>query len=478
MTLRWKYIFFTVLILIVIVSVFSCYNLRYQERLIKEDDIRRVELITEIIKNGLFTIMLEGRGKEFQKFLESLIAEEIEEVRIFDLYSGKILASSIPTEIGKEIYKEDRERFAKQKFPEVFSHIKDGSTVYSMLVPIRNNVACQKCHTDGKALRGILDVEISMKKTLQRINELRKRTILFSLMTSLSLAIALAVMTTLLVNRPVEGIIRTMRRVQEGDFSVRFLTKRKDEIGKLADALNRMLDELDRARKEIQRCHLEEMKRVERMATLGELAAAVAHEIKNPLAGISGAIQVIYEDLNEDDPKKEVMSEVLNEIERLDKTVRDLLFFARPTEPKKVEIDIMSIIDRCINLIKPKADKQNIKIENKIQENVTLKIDPQQIQQAIINIMMNAINAMPSGGIMRLSSQRIDDYIEISISDTGEGISPEELKKVFKPFYTIRHAGTGLGLSISRNIIEAHGGMISVDSTPGMGTTFKIKLPV
>ncbi len=478
MTLKWKYILFTILILIVIISIFFCYNLTYQERIIKNDDIKRVELITEIIKNGLLTIMLEGRGKDFQKFLESLIAEGIEEVRIFDIYSGKILASSNPAEVGKEIHREDKEKLMTQKAPEVFSHVKDGTTVYSMLVPIENNTACQRCHTDGKALRGILDVEVSMKQTLQRIGELRKRTMLFSLITILSLAVALAVMTTLLVNRPIEGIIRTMRRVQEGDLSVRFLTKRKDEIGKLADALNRMLEELDRARKEIQRCHLEEMRRVEKMATLGELAAAVAHEIKNPLAGISGAIQVIYEDLNDSDPKKEVISEVLNEIERLDKTVRDLLFFAKPAEPKKIEVDIMSTIDRCISLIKPKAEKQNIRIEKQIQENAILKIDPQQIQEAVVNIMMNAIHAMPSGGTLTVSSKKTDDYVEISISDTGEGIPPEGLKTVFKPFYTTRHRGTGLGLSISRNIVEAHGGTILVDSTLGVGTTFKIRLPV
>ncbi|GBE01339.1 sensor protein ZraS [bacterium BMS3Bbin06] len=478
-SLKWKYILSTLLILVVIISIFSCYNLRYQEDLITEDDEKRVELITDIIKNGLYTIMLEGRGREFQKFLESLIAEDIKEVRIFNPSDGKILASSIPTEIGKQIYKEDMSRFTTQRSPEVFIHSREHETVYSMIMPIMNDKPCQRCHGSSEKIRGVLDVEISMHKTASRIKELRHRTILFSILTFVSLSFALAILTTLLVNKPVEGIIRTMKKVEGGDLSVRFKTKRKDEIGRLAKTLNSMLTELDRARQEIQRCHIDEMKRVERMATLGEMAAAIAHEIKNPLAGISGAIQVISEDFKGDDPRKEIVGEILNEIERLDKAVRNLLSFAKPINPKKEVVNLKNLLEKTVNLISPQAERQNVKI--KFQNNLTTEtgtIDPEQIQQVILNIILNALHSMPGGGTLTVAVKDAPGAVEIDISDTGEGIPQEELKKIFKPFFTTRHTGTGLGLAISWNIVEAHGGRIDVSSTPGIGSSFTIYLPV
>ncbi len=478
-SLKWKYIGLTFLILLCVIGGFSYYNLKYQERVIREDDIERVKLISDIIKNGLYTIMLEGRGKEFQSFLETLIAEDIEEVRIFHPETGVILASSVKKEIGKPIYKDDMEKFRNQDFPKVFVHSKGKKTLYSMVIPIPNEKPCQRCHQDGKKYRGVLDVEISMKKTHDRITELRNRTIAFSLLTFFSLAAALAVMTSLLINKPIDRLIMTMKEVETGNLDVRFFTNRKDEIKKLADSFNSMIEELQKAQEELKRCHLEEMKRIEKMATLGELASAIAHEIKNPLAGISGAMQVLAEEFEDDDPRRETIEEVLKEIERLDKTIRDLLNFAKPVEPKIIEVDLKSIVEKSLSLVKNQAQKQNIHITFRYDDNLEmLELDPQQIQQVILNIILNAFHAMPEGGQIIIDVKKVDNYAEIAISDTGVGIKQEDIKKIFRPFYTTRHTGTGLGLPISSNIIEAHGGEIKVESTPGLGSTFKIILPI
>jgi hypothetical protein len=479
LSLKWKYIIFTLLILLVIISIFSFYNLRFQEDLIHDDDRKRVELITDIIKNGLYTIMLEGRGREFQKFLESLIAEDIREVRIFNPKDGRIMASSIPTEIGKPIYKEDIDRYKHQQLPSVFVHEREETEVYSMVIPIMNEKPCQRCHDSSEKVRGVLDVEISMKKTRGRIRELRIRTIVFSLLTFLSLSLSLALLTTFLVSRPVEGIIRKLRRVEGGDLSVRFETTRSDEIGRLSKTLDSMLTELDRARREIQRCHIEEIKRIERMASLGEMAAAIAHEIKNPLAGISGAIQVISEDFRDDDPRKEIVAEILIEIERLDKAVRNLLSFSKPITLQKERVHLQDLLDKTLSLVQQQAEKMNItiKVENGL-HGVTTEIDRELIQQVFLNLILNAFHAMPGGGTLVISLSKSDSSVSISFSDSGEGIPSENLKKVFKPFFTTRHTGTGLGLAISRNIIEAHGGKIDVQSTIGLGSTFTVTLPV
>jgi hypothetical protein len=477
-SLKWKYVIATLVILLFIIGLFSLYNLKYQEKIIKNDDKERVKLITEIIKNGLITIMLEGRGKDFQKFLESLVAEDIEEVRIFDPSNSIIVASSVPREIGNKIYNEDILKYKTQTKPEVFSHKRGQKLVYSMLVPIYNDRPCQRCHGKDHKIRGVLDVEISTIKTVSKIKTLRVRMAIFSLLTFLALGGALTVVTNILVTKPVEAMIKTMKKVEEGDLSVRVDEQRGDEIGRLAASFNSMVKELQRAHKEIQRCHLEEMKRVERMANLGELAAAVAHEIKNPLAGISGAIQVIAEEFRDDDSKREIVSDILSEIERLDKTVRDLLIFAKPTSPKKISVDISSVIERSVGLARAKAEKQNVKIVVNPSSDAIIRIDPEQIAQVLLNIMLNAIHAMPEGGSLIINHYKEDDNLIIDIKDTGHGIPPDKLQNIFKPFYTTKHTGTGLGLSISKNIVEAHGGEIEVFSEPGIGTTFRIKIPV
>lgn len=478
LSLKWKFIGFTLFILLAVESMFSCYNLNYIRDLIKKDDITRVQLITEIIKNGLYSLMLQGRGAEFQNFLDSLIAEELEEVRIFDPYSGTIVASSVRSEIGQKIYREDIERYRSQAKPQVFVHKKDGQMVYSMLIPIRNDRACQRCHNDDRPVRGVIDVEVSMKRTHERLQTLKQRTVLFAILSSLTMGLGLFVLLSVLITKDLSRFMEVMRRIKKGDLSVRFAPRRKDEFRVLAETFNSMLNEIEQTRAELQRVHLEELKRMERMATLGELAAAVAHEIKNPLAGISGAIQVLREDMSEEDPRREIITEVLQEVERLDRTIRDLLRFARPQEPQKMDTELKELLTRTLGLIKLKAEKQNVVIETDIKKEVTINVDPQQLQQVLLNLILNALQAMPSGGKLTISADVEDGYCSITVQDTGEGILPEDLPNLFRPFYTTRGRGTGLGLSISKNIVEAHGGSIDVESRPGKGTKFIVRLPI
>jgi signal transduction histidine kinase len=478
LSLRWKYIIATTFIILIILSVFSWQNLKIQEQQIEADDKERVELITEIIRNGLITMMLEGRGLEFQKFLETLIAKDIEEVRIFD-EQGSIIASSIPKEIGNKIYKKDMDMFRSQSEPEVFTHKEKNKVFYSMVVPIVNEPACQKCHTDGARYRGVLDVEISMEKILNRLQSFRFQMVVFSVLTIIALSISLTLMTKHLINKPIDGIIDTMKKAEEGDLSARFETQRIDEVGKLSNSLNSMLFQLESATKEIEKLHHEKYQRIEKMASIGELAAAIAHEIKNPLAGISGAIQVFAEEFPDDDPKKEIVDDVIFEIERLDKAVRDLLNFARPPVPHPLFTSVGSMMERLIHVISTRAEKQNIDIQLNINAAIdNAFLDPEQFQQVFLNITLNAIQSMHDGGTLEIDVDKKDDMIEFSFKDSGIGIPSENKKNLFKPFFTTKSTGTGLGLSICKNIIDQHGGSIEVTSQPNKGSIFIIRTPL
>lgn len=282
-----------------------------------------------------------------------------------------------------------------------------------------------------------------------------------------------------LIKKPFTEIIDSLSKVEKGDLKARILTERRDEIGTLAAKINSILSEFEKSRKEIDNYQTDKMRHIEKMASIGEVAAAVAHEIKNPLAGISGALQVLAEDFPDDSPRKEIANDVLAEIERLDRAVKDLFIFSRPPELNLILTDINAIIEKVRASIQMAALKLNVKI-NSISDNIPeIIVDPDQMEKALLNIANNMIYSMSDGGTLTIAAfNRLHtNEIEIALSDTGTGLYEEDIKEVFKPKFSTKRSGTGLGLAISRNIVESHKGRIEVESSIGTGSTFRIILP-
>ncbi len=220
--------------------------------------------------------------------------------------------------------------------------------------------------------------------------------------------------------------------------------------------------------------------RSEKLASLGKLAAGVAHEINNPLTGILTNSSLLLEDLPADDPRREDVEVMVHETIRCREIVKRLLDFARQTKPQKRLADINALIENIILLVRNQASFRNILIEKKLDEIPEVLVDPDQIQQVFVNIILNAAEAMTKGGVLTVTSgtSSSGEYLVIKIADTGPGISEEVRERIFDPFYTTKEHGTGLGLSISYGIVEQHGGTISVESSLGKGSTFVIQLPV
>ncbi len=480
MTLKSKYILFITLLLLAIIGLFSYSDLLIRKQEIDNDQKEKVRLTADIIENGLVTIMLQGRGREFQKFLEAVINGEVDNAWIFKP-DGRIISSSNPEQIGSAASLEYIERFKSQKSPEVYSRRQDDKSVYSVIIPIFNEHMCGKCHGRSDEVLGILAVEVSTGKTILRLNGFKKRTAIFFVATLFIAAFSLGIFTAYLVSRPLNSIINAMKKAETGDMTANLFTERKDEIGKLASSLNSMLSEREKARNKIQKSHIEEMQSIEKMATLGEMASAIAHEIKNPLAGISGAIQVLAEDFPANDPHRDVIIEVLSEIERLDRAVKDLLTFARPPEIHPIATPLQPIVEHAKTLIEPQAKKQGVIIRVISGENVgDINVDPEQMQQVFLKIMQNNLQSMPAGGILTIATDfRPDENgVEIIFSDTGQHMEENDLKNIFKPFFTTKHIAAGLGLAISRNIVEKHSGRMTVESQVGIGTTFHVMLKI
>jgi len=243
-----------------------------------------------------------------------------------------------------------------------------------------------------------------------------------------------------------------------------------------------MVDRLDVAQKELEQLHFQQLERADRLASIGEMAAGIAHEIKNPLAGISAAVTIIKDDMPDDDPRGAILAEVIEQVKRLDKTVNDLLFFGKPSLPELTCVDINSILMTTLKFAS--QHRGVVQIERRINLQPDLPpvyADGKQMQQVFLNIVLNAYQAMPTGGELGITSSltvRNDiEYVRVDISDTGSGIPPQILEKIFTPFYTTKAQGTGLGLPICNKLIKLHKGDIRVTSDSSAGTVFTVELP-
>jgi len=230
----------------------------------------------------------------------------------------------------------------------------------------------------------------------------------------------------------------------------------------------------------------EDLKRADRLAAIGTMAAGLAHEIRNPLASISGSIEIMKEEMDGSGQSPKLMDIVLREIGRLDSLIADFLLFARPSSPQKNLVHLNKIITDLLQVIKNNPEcRPSINFFAKFEEEIYLLGDEQQLKQAFWNLLINALQAMPNGGEINITLRRVystdqnePGQVEIIISDTGVGIAESDLDKIFNPFFTTKEQGTGLGLSIVHRIIEGHGGKITVQSQLNKGTIFRITLPV
>jgi signal transduction histidine kinase len=229
----------------------------------------------------------------------------------------------------------------------------------------------------------------------------------------------------------------------------------------------------------------EQVRRQERLATVGSLAAGIAHEIRNPLASLSGSIQVLRGEMELTDDNKRLMDIVVRETDRLNTIITEFLEYARPKATQTEQIELRSILDETIMLLKNSRDfHDNVLVTRDVEPHIMLKGDTQRLRQVFWNLLINACQVMPNGGTLTITASLVSlankdkTVCEIIISDTGQGIAQEELRKIFDPFYTTKACGTGLGLAIAYRIIEEHKGTIQVQSEPGKGAQFIIKLPV
>jgi two-component system NtrC family sensor kinase len=382
-----------------------------------------------------------------------------------------------------------------------------GITAAILNEPDCSTTDCHPSPSRQKVL-GVLDVQLSLSAVDEHVRASERQIGLAVILTAAAILLLSGFLTWRMVLLPVRSFKRASERVADGDLSTRVRVTSKDEIGEMAASWNIMVEQLGRARRELEEWshtlehrvdektrELETAHRrmllVEKMASLGKLAAVVAHEINNPLAGIGTYARLLRRRIAKKDgegqpPMEEaetakILELMESEATRCGEIVRNLLLFSRAPGVRFSEEDLGVLLERCVLLVNHQAELQEVKIELDVREGLPpLVCDASQIQQVVLALALNAIESMPSGGTLVIRARLVWEEAVLSVADTGCGISPENLSHIFEPFYTTKDQGkgVGLGLAVAYGIVTRHRGRIEVDSDPGKGTTFAVYLPL
>jgi len=485
-SLKTKFIAALILLVGVVLGLSTWWNLSLHTSHMIQATEDKVRAVADAIDGGIQVAMREGHTTEVQRILEAMARDpDIEHIVILDEY-GNIRQSSKLALVGRTVDRDRLSRYLAQSDSAVTGRYENGHLIQSVVKKIRNRAECRACHGATAASLGTLQLDMSFAQTQRDIASMKRAALWTVLLTGLVLATGGGLLMTRLVDWRVTRLAHAMARVEAGDLAVPAIPGGPDELGRLTESFKTMVDRLRAAREEIEVYHGQRLERAERLATLGQVAASLAHEIRNPLAGIAGAVGVMADELPDTDPRKEIMDEILSQIRRLTKTVQDLLTFARPATPTLESCDLHQVLDRVLLLLAEDPVAKQVRVARNYSPGLLrLEADGKQLGQVFLNLMLNAAQAMHGDGQVTITTRLNgpDDAagghtVEVCLTDTGPGIPPAILSELFKPFFTTKPRGTGLGLAISRRIIEDHGGWIRAESPPQQGATFRVCLPV
>jgi two-component system NtrC family sensor kinase len=493
-------------------TVFWYFLFRHQEAELINNSVKYGFSFVDFVKKSTRYGMLTFQELLIQQTTEAIgSAEGVIRVRIFDS-RGKIAYSSDKSEVDTLV---DKNSAVCTSCHSATEHPKETPSssisrennvrVLNIVQPIFNEIACytSSCHVHPKEQRvlGIVEADLSLALL---DNSIKQQGIAITVYVAVFLIVISIVLCTILwkfVTTPVNLLTQGMERVAGGDLDYRLSINTHDEIGELARAFNAMTEDLKTAKDEliewghtlekkveekteaIQRAH-SQLIQSEKLASLGRMAAGVAHEINSPLTGIVTFGHLLQKKFEPGTQEREDIDLIIDQANRCSNIIKGLLGFARASSAEKKSSNINDIINGSLNIVKNKADFFNIKIVTDFHEPIPLvKADPSQLQQVFLNMIINAADAIEEKGTITLTTRVVkeegNDMVEIECRDTGPGIKDEDLEKLFEPFFTTKPVGkgTGLGLAVSHGIVQEHGGRVLVRTKPGEGTSFIIMLP-
>ncbi len=451
---------------------------------------RSADQLSETIKSATHFDMLENRREYLHRQIRAvggLQEQGIRKVRVFNK-EGRIMFSSTGEEIGTSLdpkgeacyacHAEGRplERLGIQARARTF-RAPDGTRVLGVINPIPNEPSCSTaaCHAHSakQSLLGVLDVNVSLAEVDKEIAHSRAVITASAILAILAGSLMLWWLNRRLVVRPVAALVEGTRRVTAGDLGATIPVSGRHELGELAKAFNDMTRNLADTHRQLAQA--------DKLASVGRLAAGVAHEINNPLTGVLSYASLLRKRMDHDASACEDLDVIVRETVRCRGIIRGLLDFARPATPARKPMDLNEVVRRAVSVVMTQLTLNQVDLSLALAADLpTVPADANQIQQVVVNLLLNAADAIGAeGGSIRATTRPgPSSSIEFLLEDSGRGIPTEDLPRIFEPFFTTKgNQGTGLGLAVSWGIVEAHGGSLEVQSEPGQGTRFTLRLP-
>lgn len=504
---------------LVSVSIFAFLTIGAQRSQMMDETQRGAALFSDTIRTSTHDQMLSDRKDDAYRVMEAISRREgVEKVRIFNK-EGRIMFSTAPGETGTFVDKKAESCYACHAAGQPLVRLSvpsrarvyrapDGHRVLGMVTPIYNETACSSAachiHPASQSVLGVVDVSVSLQEVDARVAEQTGRTIWISVVCVLAIAATLGVAISRVVLRPVREMVTATGRIGREDLLVTVPVHERNELGSLATSFNEMAESLAKARAErlellnslehqveerteALRTAQTQLLQTEKLASLGQLSASIAHEINNPLAGILTFSKLLIRNLEEGADPSDLRGSFLRnlklierETDRCRSIVRNLLDFARQRPLVLADVDVLRPLEEALSLLNHKIGLQGIALEKSLCAPAFVRADFGQLRQAFVNVLLNACDAMPGGGHLAVSADVSADgkWVDVAFSDTGPGIPPGNLTRIFDPFFTTKEMGTGLGLSVVYGIVQKHGGEMRAQSRPGAGTTMLIRLPL
>src|SRR6266567_1594005 len=507
--------------MVVIFALLGYLNVRLHRQHLEQNTLLSAERVSDVIKHSTSEYMLRNDQEGLYHSIKTMAAEPgMEKIRLFD-QEGRITYTTDSAEQNHVVDKTaeacyachaQSQPLARLQRPDRFRIYRNpaGTRILGIITPIENQAACSNaaCHAHPaeQQILGVLDTNLSLAKADVQLAESSRRMIVYTGCALLLIALLSWFFIWQVVGHPVKALERGTERLAAGDLGYQIEVHSNDEIGELAHSFNEMSRQLhaehnenvvwthtleqrvEQKARELKRAH-EHALHTEKMASIGKMAAVLAHEINNPLSGILTYAKLLRKWIDRDDGGRAHRQEICDSLDliasesrRCGDLVRNLLTFSRTTPINLQPANLNQVVDRSLRLVQHQLDLAGIQVQSQLDPDLPPVIcDAAQVEQVILALVMNALDAMPQGGNLWIvtSFSHEPDHVRIVVRDDGSGIPPEILPRIFEPFLTTKETGrgVGLGLAISHSILERHNGSIAVESEAGHGTTFTVILP-
>lgn len=486
-TIKFKFIFFTIIFIIVSVGIPTFFLLTQFKNNFHQRSETMLKTTLEVVHRGLINSMMlkEHQPENIKKIIRDISQNQsIAHIRIFNK-EGNILYATNENDEGNNITNFDPHHMDDIPKDKTIISLVDERSVYSATKPIYNEKSCQECHKEPNNIISYLDVDIELTPAERAFYTGSMHIIMLSALIVIVLVMGFYFLYNHFINKPLQKFIVALDRVESGDLKTHLPEQKEDEFGIIDKHFNNMVSKLNDSQKKITEMHFEQLQRADKLVTLGELAAEMAHEINNPAAIIMSRADYMQLEL-QDNPSlaqyNDDLEVIFSQIQKVSKITGSILKYSKKLPHDFQAINLLLLVDESIRILEPRLQKKNISFnkEYKCQydcECALIQGDPQQIEQMVTNIVNNAIDAIEDGGKLNITIECLNNFdTRITIADNGCGMDESVKSQIFSPFYTTKSAekGTGLGLYIVKNICNNHNAEIECESEIGRGTIFKI----